>query len=128
VHVAAVRGSLQSLQLLVARDSRDKKEVLADYDAFGMTPLVLASLRNRVECVAWMLASSGLVGFFVVNPSHCAAVHMAAAAGVVIGKLSGFIELYECELGYTGNIETLKLLVSYRKQSASYRDGKGIAL
>jgi ankyrin repeat protein len=125
VHVAAVRGSLQSLQLLVARDSRDKKEVLADYDAFGMTPLVLASLRNRVECVAWMLASSGLVGFFVVNPSHCAAVHMAAAAGVVIGKLSGFIELYECELGYTGNIETLKLLVSYRKQSASYRDGKG---
>ena len=86
VHVAAVRGSLQALQLLVAHDSRDKKEVLADCDAFGMTPLVLSSLRNRVECVAWMLASCGLVGFFVVNPSHCAAVHMAAAAGAVTGK------------------------------------------
>lgn len=88
VHVAAVRGSLDALQLLVIHNSRDKKEVLAFCDDYGMTPLVLASLRNRVQCVAWMLAVCGLVGFFVGNPSHCSAVHMAAAAGILTDSYS----------------------------------------
>ena len=81
LHVAAVHGNIRAVQLLVMYDPRDKKQVIGDCDVYGMTPLVLASLRNRVECVVWMLTTFGLVGLFVGNPSHCSAVHMAAAAG-----------------------------------------------
>ncbi|XP_065837783.1 espin-like [Oscarella lobularis] len=104
VHVAAVRGSLESLELLVSFNPRDMTGIVGDVDGRGFTPLALACVKNRQRIVAWILESFGLVGFVMANENRTTAAHLAAAAG---------------------NIESLRVLGEFRRQAVWYRDQAG---
>ena len=92
VHVAAVRGSLESLELLVSFNPRDMTGIVGDVDGRGFTPLALACVKNRQRIVAWILESFGLVGFVMANENRTTAAHLAAAAGENATKRNLFLK------------------------------------